>query len=214
MKIYHGSEELVKKPDFNLGKPNNDFGKGFYCTDEIEKAKEWACKHNKAGKVNEYEIDLSKLKVLDLTNEKYNVLNWISILIKNRTFNIENPVSKQAKEFLLKNYYIDCKGYDVIIGYRADDSYFSYAQGFIDNSLSIESLKKAMELGNLGKQIVLVSEKAYKDIKYINCYEVDNSIYYKRFISNDVNARSEYKKILSNEKETYIFDILRKDNNK
>lgn len=214
MKLYHGSEVIVSKPQLRLGKLNNDFGRGFYCMQDIEKAKEWACKNNKAGIVNIYELSTSKLKVLDLTKDEYNVLNWISILLKNRTFNIDNPIALRAKEFLIKNYSIDTNDFDVVIGWRADDSYFSYAQSFIENSLSLESLTKAMELGNLGKQIVLVSDKAFKNLKYLNKISVDKNEYYIKFISNDIKARMGYKKIKSLENEIYVMDIIRRGNKK
>lgn len=214
MKIYHGSEVIVTKPMLKLGKSNNDFGKGFYCTNDIEKAKEWACKNNKTGVVNSYDLNIDKLKVLDLTDKKYNVLNWISILLYNRTFSIDNQLALSSKEFLIKNYYIDTNAYDIVIGYRADDSYFAYASSFIENSLSYESLQKAMLLGKLGKQIVLVSNKAFDNLKYLNNTLVDKDEYYPKFIKNDILAREAYRKIKSLDNETYVIDIIRKENKK
>ncbi|MCF0142741.1 MAG: DUF3990 domain-containing protein, partial [Parasporobacterium sp.] len=41
--IYHGSQQIVEVPRFGMGKPYNDYGQGFYCTENIELAKEWAC---------------------------------------------------------------------------------------------------------------------------------------------------------------------------
>ena len=214
MRIYHGSEDIIIKPNYELGKPNKDFGRGFYCTQDIERAKEWACKNNKNGIVNEYEINTDELKILDLTSNKYNILNWISILLKNRSFNTENQNSFNAKKFLIKNYYVEINKYDLVIGYRADDSYFSYAQNFIENSLSIESLERAMKLGNLGKQVVLVSEKAFKNIKYVNNYQVDKNVYYSKFKDNDLIARKNYKKLSSNKNDTYVIDLIRKGKTK
>ena len=40
--LYHGSEQIIESPTFGLGKQNNDFGLGFYCTESEELAKEWA----------------------------------------------------------------------------------------------------------------------------------------------------------------------------
>ena len=210
MIIYHGSILKIEKPTLKKGKPTNDFGKGFYCTNDIEKAKEWACKEDTNGYANCYEINLNNLRVLDLTSKEYNVLNWIEILLKNRTFNINNPIAYEAKKYLEK-YYIDTTKYDVVIGYRADDSYFSYAQNFLENSLSINNLEKAMKLGNLGTQIVLISEKAFKNLKYLNSIEVDKTIYYEKFISNDSKAREGYISIKSNKDDIYILDIIRQD---
>ena len=46
MTIYHGSTEIVNSPLYGKGKVYNDYGQGFYCTEEIELAKEWACTEN------------------------------------------------------------------------------------------------------------------------------------------------------------------------
>ncbi len=40
--IYHGSKQIVEVPTFGLGRKNNDFGLGFYCTESNDLAKEWA----------------------------------------------------------------------------------------------------------------------------------------------------------------------------
>ena len=77
LKVYHGSTEVIKKPILELSKPHNDYGRGFYCTEDIELAKEWACKSNLNGIVNVYNLDISSLKVLYLNSDKYSVLNLI-----------------------------------------------------------------------------------------------------------------------------------------
>ena len=71
--IYHGSPEIIEKPQFGKGKTYNDYGRGFYCTEHIELAKEWACTEDVDGFVNKYEIDLSKLKVLNLSSDEYTI---------------------------------------------------------------------------------------------------------------------------------------------
>lgn len=63
MKLFHGSENIIKEPLYGYVKVNNDYGKGFYLTKNIELAKEWACSEKKNGYVNEYELDIKKLKV-------------------------------------------------------------------------------------------------------------------------------------------------------
>ena len=40
--IYHGSSKIIERPDFGTGNPHNDYGLGFYCTESMELAKEWA----------------------------------------------------------------------------------------------------------------------------------------------------------------------------
>lgn len=41
-KVYHGSIVDVVKPLVSLGRPNLDFGQGFYLTDLEDLAKRWA----------------------------------------------------------------------------------------------------------------------------------------------------------------------------
>ena len=78
--LYHGSEFLIEKPEFGKGARHNDYGRGFYCTENIELAREWACAKQKNGYVNIYELDMEGLKVLNLNDSKYHILNWLAIL--------------------------------------------------------------------------------------------------------------------------------------
>lgn len=214
MIIYHGSKDVIKEPEFGKGNKNNDYGLGFYCTENIELAREWACSNSVTnGYSNKYEIDLGNYKILDLREEKYSILNWIAILLKYRTFDTNTPIATQAKEYILQNFYIDVEDYDIIIGYRADDSYFSFAKDFINNTISVEQLSEAMYLGNLGNQIVLKSKKAFDTIKYIENEEVDCSEYYTKRINRDNEARKTYfenyrQNVISNG--LFIVDIIRK----
>lgn len=216
--LYHGSCKIIEKPIFNFGKKYNDYGLGFYCTKNIEIAKEWACIDNQTiGFVNKYEIDLDKLTVLDLTNDKYSILNWVSILLKYRNFDLKNDFQIEARKFLIDNFYIDITKYDVIIGYRADDSYFQFTKDFINNTISIEKLSEAMRLGNLGKQVVLISQRAFKSVSFINSAIVDNEIYYTKRMARDKKARQDYQKSrIKNAylKEKYLIDIMREYNKK
>jgi len=213
MIIYHGSTNNTLKPSLKQAKKENDFGRGFYCTEEIEKAKEWACINNEDGFVYKFYLNMNNLKVLDLTSNSYNVLNWITLLINNRDINSSETTFNQTKRYLNDNYYIDTSIYDVIIGYRADDSYFSYARSFISNSLSIEDLESLLLYGDLGKQVVLVSEKAFENLKYISKEQVNKDIYYKKFYKRDDDARSKYKREFGNKtidiNKTYIIDLIR-----
>lgn len=64
--------------------------------------------------------------------------------------------------------------YDVIIGYRADDSYFSFAQDFLNNAISLRKLSRAMNLGKLGLQTVLKSERAFAQITFQQAFLAEN----------------------------------------
>lgn len=214
MIIYHGSKDIIEKPEFGKGNVKNDYGLGFYCTENVELAKEWACSDNETnGYANRYEIDLDKYRVLDLREKRYTILNWMAILLKFRTFDVNSPISAQAKQYLIENFYVDVNDYDVIIGYRADDSYFSFAKDFINNTISVEQLSEAMRLGELGIQIVLKSKRPFETLKYMNYELAECDEYYVKRVSRDKKARetylSGYRKNFATDG-TFVMDIIRK----
>ena len=217
MIIYHGSKDLIKKPIYGIGNPKNDYGLGFYCTENLELAKEWACSNNETnGYANIYEIHLDNYKVLDLRKKEYTILNWLALLLKFRTFDINKPIASQAKDFIIKNYLINTDNYDIIIGYRADDSYFSFAKDFINNTITLEQLSKAMQLGDLGTQIVLKSKKAIESLKYIGYERAIHLEYYTKRVNRDKKAREQYfnnYRLNIDYYGTYIIDIIREDKN-
>ena len=163
--IYHGSEKIVEKPIFGGGRKNNDFGLGFYCTASKELAKEWAVSNLYDGISNCYTLDTEYLNILNLNSSDYSILNWIAVLVEHRVFSIKNPVARRAKRYLLDNFSINVNAFDLIIGYRADDSYFDYAESFLNNAISVEQLARAMKLGKLGEQIVIKSKFAFSKLK-------------------------------------------------
>lgn len=213
MKIFHGSENRIEKPEYGKGKPYNDYGLGFYCTEDIEMAKEWSCGEDHDGFANEYTLDITGLKVLNLNAPEYTILHWLAVLLKNRTFRLTNPIAKDAKEYLLEHFPVNTEDYDVIIGYRADDSYFSFAEDFLNNAISVRKLEKAMRLGNLGEQVVLVSRAAFDALKYVGAEEADRSMYYVLKMKRDKAARAEYlgsdRKPSYGLDELYMLDIMR-----
>ena len=166
--IYHGSDHIVSKPTYGVGNLHNDYGLGFYCTSSLDMAKEWANRNTMAGYANKYQFDGRNLKIIDLTDQKYSVLNWIAILMHHRNLTSTQRSSyKRRLEFLEKNFYINVQEYDVVIGYRADDAYFKFPMYYLSNEISTQKLEEIYHLGNLGKQIVIISEKAFSKIKYL-----------------------------------------------
>lgn len=153
VRLYHGSEKIIEKPEFGKGARNNDYGKGFYCTENIELAREWACAKQKNGYVNIYDLDMSGLQVLNLNSQEYNILNWLAILADNRTYWQNGSISEQAKRYIKENFLPDISGYDVIIGYRADDSYFSFAQDFVAGVISLQKLNDLFILDIMREEI-------------------------------------------------------------
>ena len=142
--IYHGSEIVIERPIYHYERsnPNNDYGLGFYCTQNLDMAKEWASRNSDLGYANKYLIDERGLKILDLTDKnKYSVLNWIAILIHFREIPSFDRIEYSDVLTYLEKYYIDVSLYDVVIGYRADDAYFRFPLMFIRNVLTYEKLE-------------------------------------------------------------------------
>lgn len=190
MIIYHGSKEIVKAPQFGKGKTNNDYGKGFYCTEDKPLAFEWAVDSRDNGFANSYDLDDTGLQILNL--DEISILSWIAILLENRNFNVESALAKEAKKYIIDIFLPDYLKADIIVGYRADDSYFSYASDFINGIISLEQLSKALRLGNLGKQIVLKSPKAFEQIKFIDAEEADSRQWFPLKEQRDKKARLDY----------------------
>lgn len=215
--VYHGSTQIVEIPEYGYGNSKNDYGLGFYCTKNIELAKEWACPDESSnGYLNRYTIDLTQLRVLDLSHLDYSVLHWLAILLDNRSFTIKSIIGKQAQEFLLSNYLLDINNFDVIVGHRADDSYFAYANEFLNNIISLHQLEKAMYLGDLGQQIVIKSTQAYQQLRFIKVDSVNSNSYYIKRKIRDQQTRLQYLQFdrKLNDSDIYILDILRKTREK
>ena len=208
--IYHGSEKIVEQPIFDEGKKNNDFGLGFYCTLSEELAKEWAVSSLRDGFANRYTLDSEYLNILNLNSPEYTILNWIAVLVEHRLFSIKTPVARRAMRYLIENFSINVNAYDLIIGYRADDSYFDYAESFLNNGISVEQLARAMQLGKLGEQIVLKSKFAFSNLKYEGFDIAEKNQYYVLRKARDDEANQLYFEILEEESDgLYIQDIIR-----
>ena len=209
--LYHGSSEIIEKPIFGNGKAYNDYGRGFYCTENSELAKEWACTEGIDGYANQYEIETDGLKILNLSSGEYTVLHWLALLMTYRKLRLSTPVMKRGAEWLKEHFLVNIEDYDVIIGYRADDSYFSFARAFVSNEISLGQLSHAMKLGKLGEQFVLKSREAFEVIQFVSYVASDNTIYYARRKARDDAARAAFFAELERDDMDgiYIRDLIR-----
>ena len=203
-KLYHGSSTIIEKPLFGYGKPYNDYGLGFYCTDSLEMAKEWGVGKDQDGYANCYEIECEGLQILELNAPEYCILHWLE-------FDVPSGLALEAKEYLLAHFSIDYENFDAIIGYCADDSYFSFAQDFINGTISYRQLNNAMYLGKLGQQFVLKSKKAFDRIEFVGSEIAESSEWYAKKMLRDKTARREYFSVERNSRQRgdlYITQII------
>ena len=214
MRIYHGSDHIIETPKYNASKRTNDYGYGFYTTESPELAKEWACADQRDGIVNVYEFDPEGLNILYLNSPDFNILNWLAVLTRYRSCWQKGSISEEAKNYLQEHFFVDPEPYDVIIGYRADDSYYTFAQDFVANTISLRKLSEAMHLGKLGEQIVLKSERSFQRIVLKDIHPAAAEIYYEKKVSRDREARRSYRSSRSGAdgpNELYMIDIMREE---
>lgn len=210
--IYHGSEKVIEVPTFGGGKKNNDFGLGFYCTESENLAKEWAVSSLRDGFSNRYTLNTEFLNILNLNSPEYSILNWIAVLVEHRLFSLKTPIARRAKQYLIEHFGVNVNAFDVITGYRADDSYFDYAESFLNNAISVEQLARAMKLGKLGEQVVIKSKFAFSRLQFEGFNVAEKEEYYVLRKARDDEANKLYYDLLEEGYEgLYIRDIIREE---
>ena len=212
MVVYHGSDHIIETPVYHGSKRTNDYGYGFYTTETKELAKEWACGDGRDGFANSYELDMEGLRILNLNGPEYNILNWLAVLTKYRSYWQNGSIAEDAKDYLQANFLVDLSQFDIVIGYRADDSYFSFAQDFVSGVISLNKLSEAMRLGKLGEQIVLKSRESFSHIRFLGVEPAIAETYYEKKSMRDREARRAHrqtKRAADAINELYILDIMR-----
>ena len=153
--------------------------------------------------------------MLDLLDGTHNTLEWVALLLKYRHFSLRLPTAALAREALVERFCPDLTSIDVVVGYRADDSYFSYVRSFVENALPLTALEEALTLGDLGQQTVLVSGKAFAQLTFIGYEPVSAEHYYPQFLDRDERARVGYHQLLERQRpslgDVFVLDILREE---
>lgn len=209
--LYHGSPNKVVVPQFGFGEGKHDYGKGFYLTENIELAKEWAvCRPNETnGWVHKYELETDDLKILDF--QEHNILSWLAELMKHRDASDSRRYKVLSKKFIAE-YGIDTSEYDVIKGWRANASYFYIAKEFVRDNIDIEILEELLSLGGLGIQYCIKSELAYSKLVEVEdgLISVDYSEFNEKYNERDIIARKKMREIVDSDanKVTNVFSTL------
>mgnify|MGYP004466335435 FL=1 len=209
--LYHGSPNKVVVPQFGFGEGKHDYGKGFYLTENIELAKEWAvCRPDETnGWVHKYELDTTNLKVLDF--QEHDILSWLAELMKHRDASDSRRYKVLSKKFIAE-YGIDTSEYDVIKGWRANASYFYIAKEFVRDNIDIEILEELLSLGGLGIQYCIKSELAYSKLAEVEdgLISVDYSEFNEKYNERDVIARKKMRELVDSDanKVTNVFSTL------
>lgn len=209
--LYHGSPNKTVTPTFGLGNEKHDYGMGFYLTESIELAKEWAvCRPDETnGWVHKFEFDTEGLKILDF--QQINVLSWLAELMKHRDASDTKRYRVLVQKFIDK-YGLDTTGYDVIKGWRANASYFYIAKEFVKDNIDMDILEELLSLGGLGIQYCIKTERAYAKLKELpDCLmSVDYAEFNEKYNERDNNAREKMRQLVDSDanKVTKVFSTL------
>ncbi len=199
--LYHGSPNRTIVPQYGFGEERHDYGKGFYLTEDIELAKEWAvCRPDKTnGWVHKYELNTTDLDILDF--RQHDVLSWLAELMKHRAADDSRRYKLLSEKFIEK-YGLDTAQCDVIKGWRANASYFYIAKEFVRDNIDIEILEELLSLGDLGIQYCIKSELAFSRLTEIECglLSVDYEEFNDRYNQRDINARNNMRKLVESDR--------------
>lgn len=201
--LYHGSSEVVSNPQYGKGKPDNDYGSGFYTTEIKERANEWAYTTGSPDRAvrNEYIFDTSGLNILRLDDS--GTLAWIAEVAFNR--GVESEIDPEFVEKFIECYKVDTSDADAIIGYRADDSYTKVITSFFNNELTVEEVDRIFRKGELGEQVFIKSERAFDTLTFTGYEDLDLALQDKAGESERI-ARREVAEILDTRSKAIRFE--------
>ncbi len=155
--LYHGSKSGIKGEIAPLSREKCDFGKGFYMGTERTQPLTLICNYDNA-KLYTLEFDITDLKVLDVEVG----IDWALLVAYNRG-KMESARGTALYERISKM----ADGYDVIVGFIANDRMFVVLDRFFNGEITDTALINSLSALKLGKQYVAITEKACKNIKII-----------------------------------------------
>lgn len=206
MKLYHGSNKIIKYPKFNGSREKTDFGRGFYLTANEEQARRWSIK-GESNIVNCYDLEL-----VDFSVYKFELgLEWLLFIIYNR------KVGKFDFE-KLKLRFKFLEDIDVIIGPTADDRMYNTLEEFFDGDISIEKTLEILNCMNLSNQYLIKTENGINNIVFNKSYLLTGDLL-EEVISEDklffkgIKDKVKLYQRKNYENETYIEEIQEVINN-
>lgn len=209
--LFHGTPDKIVVPTYGRGEERHDYGKGFYLTESIDLAKEWAvCRPNdENGWVHKYELETDDLHIIDFQDK--GILAWLAELMKHRDAADSRRYRMLAKKFI-EQYGIETDEYDVIKGWRADASYFYIAKEFVRDNIDLDILEELLSLGDLGIQYCIKSEFAYSKLHEVqeDLTAVPYADFNEKYNQHDITARRKMRELVDSDanRVTKVFSTL------
>ena len=155
--LYHGSKKGIVGDIAPISRNECDFGSGFYMGTNTLQSLTLVCNEDKP-KFYTVELDMTGLKVLTVEIG----MDWAMLIAYYRK---EMESAKGTP--IYEKYAHMADGYDVIIGYIANDRMYTELSRFFNKTLTDVALINCLSALDLGKQYVAISEKACKQIKIL-----------------------------------------------
>lgn len=155
--LYHGSKSGIVGDIAPISRSECDFGRGFYMGTSTLQPLTLVCAEEKP-KFYTVELDLSGLKVLNVEIG----IEW-ALLIAYYRREMESAIGTE----IYKKYADFANGYDIIVGYIANDRMYTELSRFFNKTLTDTALVHCLSALDLGKQYVAVTERACKQIRVL-----------------------------------------------
>lgn len=162
--LYHGSKNGINGDIAPISRGDCDFGTGFYMGTEVLQPLTLICGEEKPVF---YAVDFSlkDLKVLNINSR----LKWAMLIAYHRGY---MDIIKGTKMYEKYAHYLD--GYDVVVGYIADDRLYTELNKFFNGNITDEVLMRCLSALDLGKQYVALTEKACKNVTVLKDDKLSN----------------------------------------
>ena len=176
-------------------------------------AKEWSVDEGRDGFANVYSLETDGLNVVHLNEAPFCIMHWLSVLLQHREFELDTDLAAEAREYVLSRFPVDLSDADAVVGYRADDSYFTFARNFLNGGITLSKLSEAMQLGKLGLQFMLKSKRVFDRIAFEEAIPAAASEWYPLKKGRDDEARRSYRDIRRDRERNglYITRILEEE---
>lgn len=155
--LYHGSKKGIVGDIAPISRNECDFGSGFYMGTNTLQPLTLVCNEDKP-KFYTVELDMTGLKVLTVDIG----MDWAMLIAYYR-----KEMESAKGTAIYEKYAHMADGYDVIIGYIANDRMYTELSRFFNRTLTDVALINCLSALDLGKQYVAISEKACKQIKIL-----------------------------------------------
>lgn len=155
--LYHGSKKGITGDVAPISREECDFGRGFYMGTSTLQPLTLICNEDKP-KFYAVELDLTGLKVLTVDVG----MDWAMLIAYHR-----KEMESAKGTAVYEKYAHMADGYDVIIGYIANDRMYTELFRFFNKTLTDAALINCLSALDLGKQYVAISEKACRQIRIL-----------------------------------------------